>query len=355
MSMTVLRDRRRRSPKARLGSVRAPRARQPWAQSWNARIAPIAAPDCYSTRRRDRPDHMNIKPGTLDETAVAPTGRARLDGEQRTAVGDGSGTTHCCLSRRNRRATTPWWRLLSRGPILVLTQVSRHSLRAFDSASSGTGCPYLGGNRQNKGSARDSLERPDRHLSLSSSFAVFLAALIAPWPLRRGCSCDRARSAPNRSTPRPTRPANGRSGFLLLTLAITPLRRIAECRRLIHVRRMVGVAAFRLRARPPQHSMSSTRSSTWAAWRAEIAVRFCLTIGFAGLRRALALLAAPPLPTPRFANSASGGRCLHKGGLRHRDPRPRALLHPVNDRRERGHHHGRYLRPLDGLPVGQGG
>lgn len=78
--------------------------------------------------------------------------------------------------------------------------------------------------------------------------------------------------------------------FLLITLAVTPLRRIAEWRRLIHVRRMLGVAAFgyallHLSLYVVDQKFNLGRVAS------EIAVRFYLTIGFAGLV-GLAMLAA---------------------------------------------------------------
>lgn len=78
--------------------------------------------------------------------------------------------------------------------------------------------------------------------------------------------------------------------FILITLAITPLRRIAEWRRLIHVRRMVGVAAF---AYALIHLSLYVVDQKFNLGRvaSEIAVRFYLTIGFAGLL-GLAMLAA---------------------------------------------------------------
>ena len=78
--------------------------------------------------------------------------------------------------------------------------------------------------------------------------------------------------------------------FLLITLAVTPLSRIAEWRRLIHVRRMLGVAAFgyallHLSLYVVDQKFNLGRVAS------EIAVRFYLTIGFAGLI-GLAMLAA---------------------------------------------------------------
>lgn len=78
--------------------------------------------------------------------------------------------------------------------------------------------------------------------------------------------------------------------FLLITLAVTPLRRIAEWRRLIHVRRMLGVAAFGYAL---LHLSLYVVDQKFNLGRVagEIAVRFYLTIGFAGLV-GLAMLAA---------------------------------------------------------------
>lgn len=78
--------------------------------------------------------------------------------------------------------------------------------------------------------------------------------------------------------------------FLLITLAVTPLRRIAEWRRLIHVRRMLGVAAFGYAL---LHLSLYVVDQKFNLGRVagEITVRFYLTIGFAGLV-GLAMLAA---------------------------------------------------------------
>jgi len=78
--------------------------------------------------------------------------------------------------------------------------------------------------------------------------------------------------------------------FLLITLAVTPLRRIAEWRRLIHVRRMLGVAAFGY-ALIHLGLYVADQKFNLGRVASEIVVRFYLTIGFAGVL-GLAMLAA---------------------------------------------------------------
>ncbi|MEQ8247309.1 MAG: protein-methionine-sulfoxide reductase heme-binding subunit MsrQ [Alphaproteobacteria bacterium] len=78
--------------------------------------------------------------------------------------------------------------------------------------------------------------------------------------------------------------------FLAITLAITPLRRVAEWRRLIHVRRMLGVATF---CYAFAHLLLYVADQKFNLGRvaSEIAARFYLTIGFVGVS-GLAVLAA---------------------------------------------------------------
>ena len=78
--------------------------------------------------------------------------------------------------------------------------------------------------------------------------------------------------------------------LLLITLAVTPLRRITGWNRLIIVRRMLGLAAF---AYGLGHLTLYLADQNWDLWRAvvEIAVRPYLTIGFVALA-GLAVLAA---------------------------------------------------------------
>lgn len=76
--------------------------------------------------------------------------------------------------------------------------------------------------------------------------------------------------------------------FLLLSLAVTPLRRIANWPKLIVVRRMLGLAAlFYILA----HLLFYVIDQKWDLWRvgSEIALRFYLTIGFMALLGLVAL------------------------------------------------------------------
>jgi sulfoxide reductase heme-binding subunit YedZ len=78
--------------------------------------------------------------------------------------------------------------------------------------------------------------------------------------------------------------------LLLLSLAVTPLRRALQWPRLILVRRMIGVAAFAYAA---AHLMlyAADQAFDWRQVASEIALRLYLTIGFATLL-ILAALAA---------------------------------------------------------------
>lgn len=76
--------------------------------------------------------------------------------------------------------------------------------------------------------------------------------------------------------------------FLLLSLAVTPLRRIADWPKLIVVRRMLGLAAmFYILA----HLLLYVTDQKWDIWRvgSEIALRLYLTIGFVALVGLVAL------------------------------------------------------------------
>ncbi len=78
--------------------------------------------------------------------------------------------------------------------------------------------------------------------------------------------------------------------FLLITLAITPLRRLVEWRRVIHVRRMLGVATF-CYALIHFGLYVFDQNLVIGKVASEIVVRFYLTIGFVALL-GLAALAA---------------------------------------------------------------
>ena len=70
--------------------------------------------------------------------------------------------------------------------------------------------------------------------------------------------------------------------FLLVSLAITPLRRIARFNQLVDVRRMIGVGAFVYAA---VHILLFIADQKFDLWKAasEIALRLYLTIGFVAL------------------------------------------------------------------------
>lgn len=95
--------------------------------------------------------------------------------------------------------------------------------------------------------------------------------------------------------PRPINDVIHRTGywallFLAISLAITPLRRIARFGSLLDVRRMIGVAAFAYAA---AHIMLYMADLKWDFWKvgSEILLRLYLTIGFVALL-GLAVLAA---------------------------------------------------------------
>ena len=98
--------------------------------------------------------------------------------------------------------------------------------------------------------------------------------------------------------------------FLVLSLLITPLRRIADWPKLIAVRRMVGVTAF---AYVLVHFTLYIADQQWSLWLVaqEIALRFYLTIGFVAL---LGLAALAATSTDAMIRRLGGPRWnrLHK-------------------------------------------
>ena len=78
--------------------------------------------------------------------------------------------------------------------------------------------------------------------------------------------------------------------LLFISLLITPLRKITSWPMLVPVRRMIGVASF---AYALAHFLfyALDKSLQWGVIATEIALRYYLTIGFAGLLILLALAA----------------------------------------------------------------
>lgn len=78
--------------------------------------------------------------------------------------------------------------------------------------------------------------------------------------------------------------------LLFVTLLVTPLRQVAGWAKLIQVRRMIGVAAFGYAL---AHFLfyALDKSLQWGVIASEIALRYYLTIGFAGLLILLTLAA----------------------------------------------------------------
>lgn len=119
--------------------------------------------------------------------------------------------------------------------------------------------------------------------------------------------------------PRPYSIANHAAGdwairLLILTLAISPLRRITGWNRLVTVRRMLGVACFLYAA---LHVVLYVGDLGWGVARAlsEIASRFYLTVGFIAVTGLLALAATSTDAAVRT--------------LRHNWGRLHALVHPI--------------------------
>lgn len=122
------------------------------------------------------------------------------------------------------------------------------------------------------------LDRSGKFSSLKSVVLIllFVPGLILAWRL-----------GTNGLGPRPVTEAIHETGdwairWLLVSLAITPLRRIANWNRLILMRRMVGIAAL---AYALPHFLLYVVDLDFALGRvaSEIALRFYLTIGFVAL------------------------------------------------------------------------
>jgi methionine sulfoxide reductase heme-binding subunit len=92
--------------------------------------------------------------------------------------------------------------------------------------------------------------------------------------------------------------------FLLMALAITPLRRIARFNQLVDVRRLIGVGAFAYAA---AHISLYVADQMFDLWKVanEIALRLYLTIGFATL---LGLAALAITSTDRMVRRLGGKR-----------------------------------------------
>ena len=90
--------------------------------------------------------------------------------------------------------------------------------------------------------------------------------------------------------PRPINDVIHRTGywallFLMISLAVTPFRRIGRFGKLLDVRRMIGVGAFVYAA---AHIVLYMADQKWNLWKvgSEIVLRLYLTIGFIALTRA---------------------------------------------------------------------
>ena len=115
--------------------------------------------------------------------------------------------------------------------------------------------------------------------------------------------------------PRPVTVATHATGdwaviFLMLSLAMTPLRATLDWAPLVHVRRRIGVAAALYAV---AHLLIYVLDQKWnlLVVATEIAKRFYLTIGFVALL-ALVALAVTSSPTPAIA--------LFRSSRRHADP-----------------------------------
>lgn len=98
--------------------------------------------------------------------------------------------------------------------------------------------------------------------------------------------------------------------LLFVSLLITPLRKVTSWPMLVQVRRMIGVAAF---AYAFAHFLfyALDKSLQWGVIATEIALRYYLTIGFAGL---LILLALAATSTDQMVRRLGGKRwiALHR-------------------------------------------
>ena len=106
--------------------------------------------------------------------------------------------------------------------------------------------------------------------------------------------------------------------FLMTSLAVTPLRRIARFNLLVDVRRMIGVGAFVYAA---THISLYVADQMFDLWKvaSEIALRLYLTIGFTAL---LGLTALAVTSTDGMVRRLGGKRWqrLAQHHLRHRSP-----------------------------------
>ncbi|MES1149785.1 MAG: protein-methionine-sulfoxide reductase heme-binding subunit MsrQ [Bradyrhizobium guangdongense] len=95
--------------------------------------------------------------------------------------------------------------------------------------------------------------------------------------------------------------------FLMTSLAVTPLRRIARFNRLVDVRRMIGVGAFVYAA---VHILLYVADQMFDLWKvaSEIALRLYLTIGFTAL---LGLTALAVTSTDGMVRRLGGRRWQH--------------------------------------------
>ena len=149
----------------------------------------------------------------------------------------------------------------------------------------------------------------ERNGRFSPLKAIVLAALLAPalWIL--------GRAAVGALAPKPVTEMIHMSGdwairLLLLSLLITPLRRVADWPKLIVVRRMVGVAAFAYAfAHLALYVVDQHYDLTRVA--SEIALRFYLTLGFVALLGLAALAATSTDAMIRRLGAPAWNR-LHK-------------------------------------------
>lgn len=131
------------------------------------------------------------------------------------------------------------------------------------------------------------MERPGRPLQPAAHGGLLLVVAPAAWIA--------ADAATGGLGAKPLDEAIHRTGqwavrLLLITLAVTPLRRMVRWSRLVTVRRMLGVSAFVYAA---GHVVLYVADQGWDLGHAasEIVLRFYLTVGFVALA-GLALLAA---------------------------------------------------------------
>jgi sulfoxide reductase heme-binding subunit YedZ len=139
--------------------------------------------------------------------------------------------------------------------------------------------------------------------------ALFAACLLPAFLLWRGFELDALGANPIEAITRGT--GDWTLRFLLITLAITPLRRITGLHWLLRLRRMLGLFAFAYGAAHFMTYLWLDQFFDWAAIAHDVLKRPFITVGFA----ALVLMTPLALTSNAFAIRRLGGRrwqALHR-------------------------------------------